>query len=50
MRILALKYDTKQPQNMETWHPMHGMNPEIRNKAHGMTYSYTKHALFDHEA
>ena len=31
MQISALKYDTKQPRNMETWHPMHGMNPETRN-------------------
>ena len=48
--IPALKYDAKQPQNMEKWHPMHEMKLETRNQAHGMTYSYTKHALFDHEA
>ena len=31
MQIPALKYDAKQPQNMEKWHPMHEMKPATRN-------------------
>ena len=49
-QIPALKYDAKQPQNMEKWHPMLEMKPVTRNEAHRMTYCYTKNALFDHEA
>ena len=31
MQILVAKYDAKRPQNMETWHPIHGMRPEMLN-------------------
>ena len=30
--IPALKCDTKQPRIMETWHPMHGMNPKYKTR------------------
>ena len=32
MQISVLKYDAKQPRNMETWHPMHGMNPKYKTR------------------
>ena len=32
MKIPVQKYDAKQPRNMETWHPMHGMNPKHKTR------------------
>ena len=46
MQISEAKYDAKQPRIMETWHPMHEMNPKHKSShMHGPITIQNMHYL-----